>query len=141
MVIHNHNRPVNVYSCDPKDSHKSAKAVDITVGYQDPQSGQRFILKINQAIHIDGLVNHLLCPIQCRLNGVHVHKIPMFLAENPSETTHVIEFVDLFNKAYPLIIPLQLSRVTSYFDVLYPSVAESENDDIPNIHNTAEEPP
>ena len=40
LVIHNYNRPVNVYRCDPKDGHRSAKAVDATVGYQDLQSGQ-----------------------------------------------------------------------------------------------------
>ena len=38
LVIHDHNRPVNVYSYDPKDSHSSAKTVDAAVGYQDPQS-------------------------------------------------------------------------------------------------------
>ena len=51
-VIHDHNRPVNVYSYNPKDGHKSSKIVDATVGYQDPQSEQKFILMINQAIHI-----------------------------------------------------------------------------------------
>ena len=60
FVIHDHDRPVNVYSYDSKDGHKSAKTVDAAVGYQDPQSGQKFILVINQAIHIDGLVNNLL---------------------------------------------------------------------------------
>ena len=39
LVIHDHNRPVNDYSYDPKDGHRSAKTVDATVGYQDPQSG------------------------------------------------------------------------------------------------------
>ena len=48
-VIHNHNRPVNVYSYDPKDGHRSAKTVDATVGYQDLQSGQKFILMMNLA--------------------------------------------------------------------------------------------
>ena len=65
LVIHDHNRPVNVYSYDPKDGHGSAKTIDATVGYQYPQSGQKFILMINQAIRIDGLVNHLLCPMHC----------------------------------------------------------------------------
>ena len=46
LVTHNHNRPVNVCSYDPKDGYKIAKTVDATVGYQDPQSGQRFILII-----------------------------------------------------------------------------------------------
>ena len=54
------NRPVNVSSYDPKGGHRSAKTVDAAVGYQDPQSSQKFILIMNQAIHIDGLVNNLL---------------------------------------------------------------------------------
>ena len=78
LVIHDHNRPVNVYSYDSKDGHKSAKTVDGTVGYQDPQSGQTFMLVINQAIHIDGLVNHLLCPMQCRINGMQINEVPKF---------------------------------------------------------------
>ena len=94
LVIHNHNRPGNVYSYDPKDGHKSAKTVDATVGYQDPQSSQRFILMINQPIPIDGLVNHLLYPMQCHLNGVQISEVPKFLAENLSETTHAIELVN-----------------------------------------------
>ena len=129
-VIHNHNRPVNVYSYDPKDGHRSAKTVDATVGYQDPQSGQKFILMINQAICIDGLVNHLLCPMQCHLNGVHINDVPKFLAETPSETTHAIELVNPFDATHSLIILLQLSSVTSYFDVYSPSVTDNEGEDI-----------
>ena len=34
LVIHNHNRPVNVYSYDPKDGNRSAKTVDAAVGYK-----------------------------------------------------------------------------------------------------------
>ena len=40
LVIYDHNRPVNVYSYDPKVDHRSAKAVDATVGYQDRQMDQ-----------------------------------------------------------------------------------------------------
>ena len=52
LVSHDHYRPVNVYSHGPKDGHKGAKTVDGTVGSQDPKSGQRFILVINQAIYL-----------------------------------------------------------------------------------------
>ena len=31
LVIHDHNRPVNVYSHDPKDDHRSTKTVDAAV--------------------------------------------------------------------------------------------------------------
>ena len=41
LVICDHNRPVNVYSYDPKGGHRSAKTIDAAVGYQDLQSGQR----------------------------------------------------------------------------------------------------
>ena len=85
VVVHNLNRPVNVYSYDPMDGHRSAKTVNAEVGYQNPQSGQKFILMMNQAICIDGLVNHLLCPMQCYLNGVQINEVPKFLAETPSE--------------------------------------------------------
>ena len=122
LVIHDHDRPVKVYSYDPKDDYKSANTVDATVGYQDPWHGQRFILIINQPICIDGLVNHLLCPMQCLLNGMQISEVSKFLAQNPSETTHAIELVDPLDAAHPLIIPHQLSGVTSYFDVYYPSV-------------------
>ena len=67
FVIHDHNRPVNIYCYDPKDGHRSAQTVDGAVGYQDLQSGQKFILMIKQANCIDVLVNHLLCPMQCCL--------------------------------------------------------------------------
>ena len=50
LVVHNHNRPVNVYSYDPNDGHKSAKTVNAAVGYQELQSGKKFILIMNQAI-------------------------------------------------------------------------------------------
>ena len=32
LVIHDHNRPVNVYNYDPKDGHRSDKRVDATAG-------------------------------------------------------------------------------------------------------------
>ena len=95
---------------------------------------------INQAICIDGLDNPLLCLMQCHLNGVLISKVPKFLAETPSETTHAVELVVPFDITHPLIIQLQLSGITSFFDVYSPSVEEYENDDILKIHLTAEGP-
>ena len=50
-VIYDHNL-VTEYSYNAKGGHRSAKTVDAMVGYQDPQSGQKFILTINQAFCI-----------------------------------------------------------------------------------------
>ena len=95
---------------------------------------------INQAVCIDSLDNHILCPMKCHLNGVHISEVPKFLAESPSETTHAIKLVDPFNAAHSLTIPLQLSNVTIYFDVYSLSVTD-ENKDIAKIHLITEEPP
>ena len=37
-VIHDNDRPVNVYSYNPKAGHRSAKIVNAAVSYQDPQA-------------------------------------------------------------------------------------------------------
>ena len=79
--------------------------------------------------------------MQCRLNGVHISEVPKFFSETPSETTHAIELVDPFDTTHLLIILLQLSGISSYFYVYSPSIADYENEDIPKIHLTAEEPP
>ena len=97
----------------------------------------------NQVICIYELVNHLLCTMQCCLNGMQISEVPKFLIDNSCETktTHAIALLDPFDATHPLIILLQMKRVTSYFDVNSPSVAEYENDEIPKIHLTAEKPP
>ena len=92
---------------------------------------------INQAICIDGLVNHLLLPMLCHLNGVQINEVPKFLGKTPSKRTYAIELVDPFDTACLVIILLKLSGVTSYFDVYSPSITESENEEIPKIHLTA----
>ena len=115
LVIYELNRPVNIYCYDPKNNCRSDKTVDAVVAYQVPQSGQKYILMIGQAIHINGLENHLLCLMQFHLNGVHISEVARFLAESLSVTTHAIQLEDLFNAAHPLMT--QLSSVNSYFDV------------------------
>ena len=94
-----------------------------------------------QAICIDGLENHLLCPMQCHLSNVHISEVPKFLTESPSVTTHAIDLTDPFDTAHLLTILLQLSSVTIYFYVYSLSIAECENDNIPKIQLTGEELP
>ena len=74
------------------------------------------------------------------LNVVHISKVPKFLAESHRVIIHAMQLIDPFDAAHLLIIPLQLSRVTSYFDVYTPSIAKYENQEIFKIHLTAEEP-
>ena len=74
---------------------------------------------INKTICIDGLVNHLLCPMLCCLNGVQISKNLKILAKNLNETTYARELINCFDTAHPLIIMLHLSGVTNYFDVCF----------------------
>ena len=39
LVVHDNNRPVDVYTYDQKDDHRSDKTVGSVVGYQDSWSG------------------------------------------------------------------------------------------------------
>ena len=72
LIVHDHNRPVNVYGYvygyNPKAGSKDACIVDAAVAYAVPETGQVVILSINQAIEMKGLDYHLLCPMQCYMN-------------------------------------------------------------------------
>ena len=46
---------------------------------------------INQAIEISGLANHLLCPMQCQMNGVQNNTVLKLLAGSPSEAAHALQ--------------------------------------------------
>ena len=138
LVIHDHNKLVYVYSYDPKHGHRIIKRVNAAKGYQDQQSRQKCISIINQAICINGLKTTLLCPMQCHLNGVHVSEVPKFLAESTSVTTYALELIYSLNAASMLIIPHQLSRVTTYLDLYTLNLTGYANENIPNIYLTAE---
>ena len=56
----------------------------------------------DQEIQISDLANHLLCPVQCHLKGVHLNEVPKFLADTFSETTHAIQSVNDENAAHQL---------------------------------------
>ena len=72
------------------------------------------ILIINQAIQINDLSKHLLYPVHCCLNDMHIREVTKFLADSPSVTTHAIQLLEPFDAPYLIMIMLQLSGVTSY---------------------------
>ena len=84
---------------------------------------------INQAIQIKSLANHLLCCMQCCLNGMQISESTTCLADSSSETTHVIQVVNPPEAIQQCIIMLELQGATSNFDVHSPIMAEFENTD------------
>ena len=69
---------ISVNTCNYDPSY-GCKSIDDTVGYSDPCSRQKYILKMNQAIQISDLEENLLCLMHCHMNGVHFSKVPKFL--------------------------------------------------------------
>ena len=72
LITHNHDRPVNTCSSEPKDVNKCAKMVD-AVSYDNPITGH--ILVMIEAIPIKSLSKLLFCSMQCHLNGVLIIEI------------------------------------------------------------------
>ena len=99
------------------------KTVSAAVAYDDPVTGDTFMLVIHQAIHMPRLSHNLLCPMQLRQNDVEVDERPKFLTTNPTEKSHAIVLTD---EAGVLVIPLQLRGVSSYFNTRKPTAEEFE---------------
>ena len=76
LMEHDQNRPVNVNGYNPKARSKYACIVDATVVYTEPGTGLVIILLTCQAIETKSLNHHLLCPMQCCMNGVLIDDVP-----------------------------------------------------------------
>ena len=125
LVAHDHNKPVNIFGYDPKAGSKHALIVDSIIAYDEPKTGQVFILFIFQAIEIKGLNHHLLYNMDC-INGVVIDEVPTFLAY-VLRTRHAINVITPFDAIHPIIITLHITRVTSNFNVRKSTEAEYEN--------------
>ena len=104
LVIHEHDRPVNVYSHDPKYGHKCDQTVNSAVCCDNPHIGQKYSLVIDHAIQIRGfknIYNALYSVIWMVCISIK------FLANSPSEATHAIQVNDPLNAAHLLVVPLQ----------------------------------
>jgi hypothetical protein len=97
--------------------------VQAATAYTDPESGETFILVVNQALYLgEDLRTTLLNPNQMRSNGIIVDDCPKHLVFNPPMATHSI-YVPHHN----LRIPLELNGIISGFQSHYPSIQELEN--------------
>ncbi len=84
--------------------------------------------------------NHLLCPMQCRVNAVVINDTPKMCVPNPDDSTHSIEVTDPLDLDATLHIPLILKGMTSCFDVWRPTTVEFEDEDNPKLDMTYKSP-
>ena len=65
--------------------------------------------------------NHLLCPMQMRMNDIQVNEYPKFMEQAPTDTSHTLR---AFQDGEELCIPFGLRGVTSYFPTRKPTTLE-----------------
>ena len=94
-------------------------------------------MMINQAISVPEVDHCLLCPMQCRMNGVAIHEVPKFLTTNSTASTHSILIANPIDDVHLYTIPLQLEGVVGYFEYSLPTSVECEDVDIPHLELTA----
>ena len=116
LIVHDHNRPANVFEYNPKAESQHAAIVNTLIAYTQPETCQVVTLLINQAIEMKSIEHHLFCQMQCYMNGVSINEVPKFLAPISSETTCAIHIKNSFDATHPLIIPLKSNEVTNNFE-------------------------
>jgi hypothetical protein len=105
--------------------------VTAAIAYNNPKTGEVFILLIHQALYFPEMINCLLSPMQLRLNDVEVNERPKFLTVLPTAKYHAII-------ASQLLIPLDLHGITSFFHGRTPTM--KEYDDCTRIELTYPDP-
>ena len=140
LIIHDFQRPVRVHGYDEKVSERnSCRTVGAVLAYDDPRSNETYYLVVNQAIEIESLKMNLLGTMQVRDNDVYVNEEPKHMARNPTDEHHCLKLMR--NDGTPLVIPLSINGVTSYFPTRKPTVQEWENaDDDHRLDLTSESP-
>ena len=93
------------------------------MAYTDPMTGSTYHIVIHQAIEIPHLDHHILCPMQCRVNGVMINETPKFLTNDFTLQTHdiVINIEEYYAKNDNLILSLSMKELKSYLPVNKPT--------------------
>ena len=89
----------------------------------------------HQGIIIPHLEDHLLCPMQARVNDVTVNETPRFLTPEPNGETHTIIVTDTDNLD-AVILPFALNGgVASYLSIFEVAMEEWESYNYPRLDN------
>jgi hypothetical protein len=82
--------------------------VTAAIAYNNPRTGEVFILLVHKALYFPEMKNYLLSPVQLRLNDIEVNEQPKFLTKLSITKDHAII-------AGKLVTPLDLHGITSFF--------------------------
>ena len=139
LVTRDYERPVRVfgYSSDVGEADP-CKTISGAMAYDDPMTGQTYMLVVNQMVLVDRMDQVLLSTMQMRDNDIRVNDEPKHMTNQPTEHHHALT-VQMEDEE-SLIIPLSFKGTVSYFPTRKPTVEEYEATD-PSmiIHLTQEE--
>ncbi len=134
LLIHDTGRKVDVSGFSSVLGLIELPIISGAVAYNHPITGKVYFLVFHQTIYCWQMENHLICPMQCRMNGVVINDTPKMCVPNPDDSTHSIEVTDPLDPDVMLHIPLMLRGATSCFCV------RKTDDDIPKLDMSYESP-
>ena len=127
LLIDDYDRPVQVHRYEEGFSEMEAfwtfRAV---IAYDHPESGDKYMLVLHEAILIPQTENNLLCPLQMRDNDVGVNEEPKFMVSTPTDNHHAIVINGIDQDQKPINTPLSIKGVISYFSSRKPTREEYE---------------
>ena len=87
-MVHYFDKSINATGYDPEDGSNVCWTVTGVLAYDQSKTFKPYLLVINQAIHMHNLEHHLMCPMQCRNNGININETPKYQSKAIYESTH-----------------------------------------------------
>ena len=114
--MYDYNCPVNVQGYDPLLGAKQYSIISGALAYVNPFTGLKYHPIAHQAIHMPYLNYHLLCPMQCRANGIVINECPRMYCHEPTQEFHAIFAMD--ESGASVVLHFFLRGVTPHLNVL-----------------------
>ena len=95
-------------SFDPLQAAQKAKVTHVAIKYSMNNTGDPMILQTNQAILVPEIEHCLLCPMQCRINGMGINEVPRLLTSNHTTSSHSIMIANPMDDAHQYTISYNL---------------------------------
>jgi len=101
------------------DSRPGIPLCDMALAYDDPNTGDTYILVFFNSLYIKDMEHNLVPPFIMREAGINVHDTPLIHCDSPSSSDHSI-----YIPSAELRIQLHLQGIFSYFKTRKPSEQE-----------------
>lgn len=134
-ILHMHDESVDVTPFLSTLGSVNVRIVTAAVAYDDPNTSLTYILEFPQVLYIEDLDHHLINPNQLRYNGLTVNDTPLMFCSPDDRHTEAHAIVV---PTPPLVIPLFLNGVISYFSTRKPDDSELYDPHIPRIQMTSD---